>query len=203
MSGTAHSNSCSQAWTPSSSSSSVLTSSELELIEREIRPGQRKVLDAQLELLELEPGASNLEVEAESQREAISVSPKKPAREYPGRFGKEGVPESVVPNISQSGRDGWYHSFASELFHEPVQEIRFHRLQRRSAGPQLAAQRSSARLIPLMPLSSSELANLVSARCKLKARTSARLVQRPRLSFTCKDDEQYGSRRGNHTDNDE
>jgi len=47
--------------------------------------GSEKLSDAQLELLELEPGVSNLEVEAESQREAISVSPKKPTRKHPGR----------------------------------------------------------------------------------------------------------------------
>ena len=47
--------------------------------------GSEKLSDAQLELLELEPGVSNLEVEAESQQEAISASPKKPAGKHPGR----------------------------------------------------------------------------------------------------------------------
>jgi transposase len=43
-----------------------------------------KLSDAQLELLELEPGVSNLEIEAESKREAISALPKTPARKHPG-----------------------------------------------------------------------------------------------------------------------
>ena len=47
--------------------------------------GSEKLSDAQLELLDLEPGVSNLEVEAESKREAISAWPKKPARNHPGR----------------------------------------------------------------------------------------------------------------------
>jgi transposase len=129
VSDAAHSNSSSPAPRTPSTSASVLTSSELELIEQlkqqlaaplftavsskwesyqnrlqyaelKIRvleeqlrlmriakygPGSEKFSDAQLELLELEPGVSNLEVEAESQREAFSVSPKKPARKHPGR----------------------------------------------------------------------------------------------------------------------
>jgi transposase len=48
-------------------------------------PGSEKLSDAQLELLELEPGVSNLEVEAESKREAIPFSAKAPARKHPGR----------------------------------------------------------------------------------------------------------------------
>ena len=47
--------------------------------------GSEKLSDAQLELLELEPGVSNLEVEAESKREALSALPKRPARKHPGR----------------------------------------------------------------------------------------------------------------------
>ena len=37
-------------------------------------------------------------------------------------FGNEGTPETVVPKISQEdpSRDGWYHSLASQLFHEPL-----------------------------------------------------------------------------------
>lgn len=129
MSGAWQSSSSSLAPTPRSTSSNVLTSAELELIEQlkqqlaaplftavssklesyqnrlqyaelKIRvleerlrlmriakygAGSEKLSDAQLELLELEPGISNLEVEAESKREAISVSPKKPARHHPGR----------------------------------------------------------------------------------------------------------------------
>ena len=63
-------------------------------------------------------------------------------------FGKEGEPETVVPKISQesAGRNDRHHPLAGELFHEPVQEIGIHSLQRRAAGPQLIAQCSSARL---------------------------------------------------------
>ena len=48
--------------------------------------GSEKLSDAQLELLELEPGVSNLEVEAESQREPFlgSTGPR-PSRRHPGR----------------------------------------------------------------------------------------------------------------------
>jgi transposase len=45
----------------------------------------QQLSDAQLELLELEPGVSNLEVEAESKRKTIPASPKKSARKHPGR----------------------------------------------------------------------------------------------------------------------
>ena len=48
-------------------------------------PGSEKLSDAQLELLELEPGVCNLEVEAESKREGIPSYGKSPARKHPGR----------------------------------------------------------------------------------------------------------------------
>ena len=44
------------------------------------------------------------------------------------------------------GRDDWHHSFTSQLFYEPVQEIRFYSLQRQSASPQLIAECGAARL---------------------------------------------------------
>src|SRR5260221_8919927 len=47
-------------------------------------PGSEKLSDAQLELLELEPGVSSAEVEAESQREQLQL-PLKAARKHPGR----------------------------------------------------------------------------------------------------------------------
>ncbi len=47
-------------------------------------PGSEKLSDAQLELLELEPGVSGAEVEAESQREALPSTPKT-KRKHPGR----------------------------------------------------------------------------------------------------------------------
>jgi len=47
-------------------------------------PGSEKFSDAQLELLELEPGVSNVEVQAESQRPAGQPSTKT-KRKHPGR----------------------------------------------------------------------------------------------------------------------
>ncbi len=46
--------------------------------------GSEKLSDAQLELLELEPGVSNAEVKAESEREQLAL-PLKAARQHPGR----------------------------------------------------------------------------------------------------------------------
>src|SRR5215469_8391312 len=47
-------------------------------------PGSEKLSDAQLELLELEPGVSSAEVEAESQRQQLQL-PLGAARKHPGR----------------------------------------------------------------------------------------------------------------------
>jgi transposase len=47
-------------------------------------PGSEKFSDAQLELLELDPGVSNVEVQAESQRPAVQPSTKT-KRRHPGR----------------------------------------------------------------------------------------------------------------------
>ena len=47
-------------------------------------PGSEKLSDAQLELLELEPGVSSAEVEAESQRDQLRL-PLRGARKHPGR----------------------------------------------------------------------------------------------------------------------
>jgi len=47
-------------------------------------PGSEKLSDLQLELLELEPGVSGAEVEAESEREQLKL-PLKTARNHPGR----------------------------------------------------------------------------------------------------------------------
>jgi hypothetical protein len=47
-------------------------------------PGSEKLSDAQLELLELEPGVSSAEVEAESQRGQLKL-PLRTARKHPGR----------------------------------------------------------------------------------------------------------------------
>jgi transposase len=50
-------------------------------------PGSEKLSDAQLQLLDLEPGVSNAEVQAESQREPLPATPEKPPqrRKHPGR----------------------------------------------------------------------------------------------------------------------
>jgi transposase len=48
-------------------------------------PGSEKLTDQQLELLELEPGASNLEVAAEGVREALAPTPDRKKRKHPGR----------------------------------------------------------------------------------------------------------------------
>src|SRR5271165_7345412 len=55
----------------------------LVLIEK-YAPGSEKLSEAQLELLELEPGVSSAEVEAESQRDQLQL-PLKAARNHPGR----------------------------------------------------------------------------------------------------------------------
>jgi transposase len=50
-------------------------------------PGSEKLSDAQLQLLDLEPGVSNAEVQAESQRGPVPATPEKPQnrRKHPGR----------------------------------------------------------------------------------------------------------------------
>ena len=47
-------------------------------------PGSERLSDAQLELLELEPGVSSAEVKAESERDQLKL-PLKPRRKHPGR----------------------------------------------------------------------------------------------------------------------
>ena len=48
-------------------------------------PGSEKLTNQQLELLELEPGVSNLEVAAEGEREVLPATPDKKKRKHPGR----------------------------------------------------------------------------------------------------------------------
>jgi transposase len=48
-------------------------------------PGSEKLTNQQLELLELEPGVSNLEVAAEGECEALPATPDKKKRKHPGR----------------------------------------------------------------------------------------------------------------------
>jgi transposase len=59
-------------------------------------PGSEKLSDAQLELLELEPGVSSAEVEAESERAQLQL-PLKKARKHPGR---QDLPANL-PRIEQ------------------------------------------------------------------------------------------------------
>lgn len=58
-------------------------------------PGSEKLPGAQLELLELEPGVSSSDGEAESQRQALPSSPKT-KRKHPGR---QSLP-SYLPRIA-------------------------------------------------------------------------------------------------------
>jgi transposase len=58
-------------------------------------PGSEKLTKEQLELLELEPGVSNLEVEAESQREPVSAAPTR--CKHPGR-------QSLPPDLPRVER---------------------------------------------------------------------------------------------------
>ena len=48
-------------------------------------PGSEKLSDAQLNLLELEPGVSHVEVQAESVREPLPASTNRKPRPHPGR----------------------------------------------------------------------------------------------------------------------
>ena len=67
---------------------------KIQLLEEKLRlqriakygPGSEKLSNLQLELLELEPGVSNTEVAAESERNALPSTPeKKKKRKHPGR----------------------------------------------------------------------------------------------------------------------
>ncbi len=67
---------------------------KIQLLEEKLRlqriakygPGSEKLSNLQLELLELEPGVSNTEVAAESERDALPSTPeKKKGRKHPGR----------------------------------------------------------------------------------------------------------------------
>jgi len=65
----------------------------IQLLEERLRlhrlqkygPASEKLSDAQLELLELEPGVSAAEVQAESEREPLPAAPRKKSRPHPGR----------------------------------------------------------------------------------------------------------------------
>jgi hypothetical protein len=71
-----------------------LSELRVQLLEEKLRlqriakygPGSEKLTSLQLELLELEPGVSNLEVAAESEREALPATPDtKKRKRHPGR----------------------------------------------------------------------------------------------------------------------
>ena len=98
--------------------------------------------------------ARNIRYEEDLVNQLFNSSEKRLARVLLmlAHFGKEGVPEPVVPKISQEtpGRNVRNDPFPSELFHEPVQEIGLHSLCRwdrgRAAGAQFTAECSSERL---------------------------------------------------------
>jgi transposase len=66
---------------------------KIQVLEEQLRlerikkygPGSEKLSDAQLHLLDLEPGVSNVEVQAESQREPLPAPAKKQPQKHPGR----------------------------------------------------------------------------------------------------------------------
>ncbi len=65
----------------------------VQLLEKKLRlqriakygPGSEKLTSQQLELLEFEPGVSNLEVAAEGEREGLPRSSEEKKRKHPGR----------------------------------------------------------------------------------------------------------------------
>jgi hypothetical protein len=69
-----------------------LSELRVQLLEEKLRleriakygPGSEKLTSLQLELLELEPGVSNLEVAAEGEREALPATSEKKKRKHPG-----------------------------------------------------------------------------------------------------------------------
>jgi transposase len=70
-----------------------LSELRVQLLEEKLRlqriakygPGSEKLTSQQLELLEFEPGTSNLEVAAEGTRDALPATPDKKKRKHPGR----------------------------------------------------------------------------------------------------------------------
>ena len=70
-----------------------LSELRVQLLEEKLRlqriakygPGSEKLTSQQLELLELEPGVSDLEVAAEGEREGLPPSSEKKKRKHPGR----------------------------------------------------------------------------------------------------------------------
>jgi CRP/FNR family transcriptional regulator, cyclic AMP receptor protein len=83
--------------------------------------------------------ARNIRYEEDLVEQLFNSSEKRLARVLLllARFGKEGAPEGRGPENQpgDAGRDGRYYSFASQLFHEPVQEVGLHSLQRRATSP--------------------------------------------------------------------
>lgn len=84
-----------------------LSELRVQLLEEKLRlqriakygPGSEKLTSLQLELLELEPGVSNLEVAAEGEREALPATPDKAKRKrHPGR---QTLPASL-PRVERS-----------------------------------------------------------------------------------------------------
>ena len=83
--------------------------------------------------------ARNVRVEADLVDQLFNSSEKRLARLLllMANFGKEGRPEPVIAKVSQetSCRNDRHDEVAGEFFHEPIQEIGLHRLQRRLRSP--------------------------------------------------------------------
>ena len=83
--------------------------------------------------------ARNVRVEADLVDQLFNSSEKRLARLLllMANFGKEGRPEPVIAKVSQenSRRDGRHDEVAGEFFHEQIQEIGLHRLQRGLRSP--------------------------------------------------------------------
>ena len=83
--------------------------------------------------------ARNVRVEADLVDQLFNSSEKRLARLLllMANFGKEGRPEPVIAKVSQetSRRDDRHDEVAGEFFHEQIQEIGLHRLQRGLRSP--------------------------------------------------------------------
>ena len=63
-------------------------------------PGSEKLSDAQLALLELEPGVSRAEVEAESLRQPLDLTPRKARKESAAHPGRQALP-AHLPRVER------------------------------------------------------------------------------------------------------
>jgi len=114
-----------------------------------------------LRILEKEPKFSeffiqhllsrNLRIEEDLVDQLFNSSEKRLARILLllANFGKEGKPETVIPDITQETLAEMVgtHSFQGQFFHEQISEAWFHRVQWKIADSFLIAQRCPPRLI--------------------------------------------------------